>query len=219
MLAAAYLEYHRCRLSCLPFVWHLFFIVTHTRACARAHTHTHTHTHTRARAHTHTHTRAHTHTITSQQHTAGPENGLIHTQTERKEKMKTTPSNQHIYAYLFSLSAARCAVSIRTMQRRVVHSVVTNDGTLSSSIIIGPAMTLRSHRENSKTKTATVFTSRRGIQWQSRTCWPVLPALQHSGSHRALSETARIEIEHRPGHVGNDPTLQKPQHIHRREGA
>ena len=133
--------------------------------------------------------------------------------------MKTTPSNQHIYAYLFSLSAARCAVLIRTMQRRVVHSVVTNDGTLPSSIIIGPAMTLRSHRENSKTKTATVFTSRRGIQWQSRTCWPVLPALQHSGSHRALSETAHIEIEHRPGHVGNDPTLQKPPHIHRREGA
>ena len=30
VLAAAYLKYHRCRLSCLPFVWHLFFIVTHT---------------------------------------------------------------------------------------------------------------------------------------------------------------------------------------------
>ena len=48
---------------------------------------------------------------------------------------------------------------------------------------------------------------------------PGLPALQHGGSHRALSETARIEIEHRPGHVGNDPTLQKPPHIHRRKEA
>ena len=35
VLAAAYLKYRRCRLSCLPFVWHLFFILTHT------HTHTH----------------------------------------------------------------------------------------------------------------------------------------------------------------------------------
>ena len=35
VLAAAYLKYRLCRLSCLPFVWHpLFFIVTHT------HTHT-----------------------------------------------------------------------------------------------------------------------------------------------------------------------------------
>ena len=29
-LAAAYLKYRLCRLSCLPFVWHPFFIVTHT---------------------------------------------------------------------------------------------------------------------------------------------------------------------------------------------
>ena len=41
VLAAAYLKYRLCRLSCLPFVWGLFFIVTHT------HTHTHAHTHTR----------------------------------------------------------------------------------------------------------------------------------------------------------------------------
>ena len=34
-LAAAYLKYRLCRLSCLPFGWHPFFIVTHT------HTHTH----------------------------------------------------------------------------------------------------------------------------------------------------------------------------------
>ena len=48
VLAAAYLKYRLCRLSCLPFVWHLFFHCdTHTRA--HAHTHTHTHTHTRAR--------------------------------------------------------------------------------------------------------------------------------------------------------------------------
>ena len=38
VLAAAYLKYRRCRLLCLPFVWHFFFIVTHT------HTHTHTQT-------------------------------------------------------------------------------------------------------------------------------------------------------------------------------
>ena len=36
VLAAAYLKYRRCRLSCLPFVWHLFF---------HCDTHTHTHTH------------------------------------------------------------------------------------------------------------------------------------------------------------------------------
>ena len=30
VLAAAYLKYRRCRLSCLPLVWHSFFIVTHT---------------------------------------------------------------------------------------------------------------------------------------------------------------------------------------------
>ena len=39
MLAAAYLKYRRCRLSCLPFVWHFFSLW-----------HTHTHTHARARA-------------------------------------------------------------------------------------------------------------------------------------------------------------------------
>ena len=37
VLAAAYLKYRRCRLSCLPFVWHFFSLW---------HTHTHTHTHT-----------------------------------------------------------------------------------------------------------------------------------------------------------------------------
>ena len=35
VLAAAYLKYRRCRLSCLPFVWHFFHCDTHT------HTHTH----------------------------------------------------------------------------------------------------------------------------------------------------------------------------------
>ena len=150
------------------------------RARARRHTHKHTHTHACVRAHTHAHT--HTHTTTTQHHTAGPENGLIHTKTEEKRRGKPPQATK--------TSMPTCsvcplhAISIRTIQRRrptrVVHSVVTNDGTLSSSLIIGPAMTLRSHRENSKTKTATVFTSRRGIQWQSRTCWPVLPALQCS---------------------------------------
>ena len=37
VLAAAYLKYRRCRLSCLPFAWHFFSLW---------HTHTHTHTHT-----------------------------------------------------------------------------------------------------------------------------------------------------------------------------
>ena len=32
VLAAAYLKYRLCRLSCLPFVWHPFFIVTHTHS-------------------------------------------------------------------------------------------------------------------------------------------------------------------------------------------
>ena len=40
VLAAAYLKYRLCRLSCLPFVWHPFFHCD-------THTHTHTHTHTR----------------------------------------------------------------------------------------------------------------------------------------------------------------------------
>ena len=48
LAAVAYLKYRRCRLSCLPFVWHFFFIVTHT------HTRTHTHTQMYARTHTHT---------------------------------------------------------------------------------------------------------------------------------------------------------------------
>ena len=40
VLAAAYLKYCWCRLQCLPFVWHFFFLCeTHT------HTHTHAHTH------------------------------------------------------------------------------------------------------------------------------------------------------------------------------
>ena len=39
VLAATYLKYRWCRLSCLPFVWHFFFIVTHT------HTHTHVYKH------------------------------------------------------------------------------------------------------------------------------------------------------------------------------
>ena len=37
MLAAAYLKYRRCRLSCLPFVWHFFFIVTHTHTPRQTH--------------------------------------------------------------------------------------------------------------------------------------------------------------------------------------
>ena len=44
VLAAAYLKYRRCRLSCLRFVWHFFFHCD-------THTHTHTHTHIRARMH------------------------------------------------------------------------------------------------------------------------------------------------------------------------
>ena len=51
LLAAAYLKYRLCRLSCLPFVWHPFFIVTHT--------HTHTHIHTNTHVHARTHKRAH----------------------------------------------------------------------------------------------------------------------------------------------------------------
>ena len=37
VLAAAYLKYRRCRLSCLPFVWHFFFHCdTHSaRMCVR----------------------------------------------------------------------------------------------------------------------------------------------------------------------------------------
>ena len=41
-LAAAYLKYRRCPLSCLPFIWHFFHCDTHTHT----HTHTHTYTHT-----------------------------------------------------------------------------------------------------------------------------------------------------------------------------
>ena len=52
VLAAAYLKYRRCRLSCLPFVWHYFSLW-----------HTHTHTHTVTHTHTHTHTHTVTHTL------------------------------------------------------------------------------------------------------------------------------------------------------------
>ena len=45
VLAATNLKYRRCRLSCLPFVWHFFSLW---------HTHTHTCTHTRTHAHVHT---------------------------------------------------------------------------------------------------------------------------------------------------------------------
>ena len=44
VLAAGYLKYRWCRLSCLPFVWH-FFSLWHT------HTHTHTHTHKQTNTH------------------------------------------------------------------------------------------------------------------------------------------------------------------------
>ena len=39
VLAAAYLKYRRYRLSCLPFVWHFFFIVTHTCEFQSGHLH------------------------------------------------------------------------------------------------------------------------------------------------------------------------------------
>ena len=35
-LADTYLKYRRCRLSCLPFGWHFFFIVTHTHTHHRS---------------------------------------------------------------------------------------------------------------------------------------------------------------------------------------
>ena len=63
-LACCYLKYCRYRLSCLLFIRHFLFIVTHSHTRARTHTHTHTHTHARARAHTHTHARARAHTHT-----------------------------------------------------------------------------------------------------------------------------------------------------------
>ena len=47
VLAAAYLKYHWCRLSCLPFVWHPFFHCD-------THMHTHIHTHTYTKTHTYT---------------------------------------------------------------------------------------------------------------------------------------------------------------------
>ena len=47
VLAAAYLKYRRCRLSCLPFVWHFFHCDTPARPHAQTHTYTHTHTYTR----------------------------------------------------------------------------------------------------------------------------------------------------------------------------
>ena len=46
---------------------------------------------------------------------------------------------------------------------------------------------------------------------------PAAQWLATVGCHWALSETARIEIEHRPSYVGNDPTVQKPSYTHRRE--
>ena len=80
---------------------------------------------------------------------------------------------------------------------------------------------------STQSETSTVFTSRRGMQYShggeacstsaNRPSGLVLPALQHSGCHWALSATAHIEIEHRRGHVRNDSTLQKPPHIHRRK--
>ena len=51
--ACCYLKYCRYRLSCLLFIRHFLFIVTHSHTHTRACAHTHTHTH--ARAHTHTH--------------------------------------------------------------------------------------------------------------------------------------------------------------------
>ena len=59
--ACCYLKYCRYRLSCLLFIRHFLFIVTHshTRVRERARTHTHTHARACARTHTHTHTHAH----------------------------------------------------------------------------------------------------------------------------------------------------------------
>ena len=83
VLAAAYLKYRLCRLSCLPFVWHPFFHCdTHTHTHTHIHTYTHLffffslaqinfalkaqiHTRTHTHAHTRTHTRTHTHTHTN----------------------------------------------------------------------------------------------------------------------------------------------------------
>ena len=53
--ACCYLKYCRYRLSCLLFIRHFLFIVTHSHTRVRA-AHTHTHTHARAHTHTHTHT-------------------------------------------------------------------------------------------------------------------------------------------------------------------
>ena len=54
--ACCYLKYCRYRLSCLLFIRHFLFIVTHSRDTrVRARAHTHTHTHARAHARTHTH--------------------------------------------------------------------------------------------------------------------------------------------------------------------
>ena len=76
VLAAAYLKYRRCRLSCLPFVWHFFFIVTHT----------HTHTHTHARTHTPTHARTHPSTHTERALSAAKRVSRIFAQ----ERVKTS---------------------------------------------------------------------------------------------------------------------------------
>ena len=58
VLAAAYLKYRRCRLSCLPFVWHFFSLWhthTQTHANTRMHAHPRTHTCTLLQTETHTH--------------------------------------------------------------------------------------------------------------------------------------------------------------------
>ena len=76
--ACCYLKYCRYRLSCLLFIRHFLFIVTHSHTRVRAHTHTHTHTHTRAHTHTRTHARAHTRT---RAHTHARARAHTHTHT------------------------------------------------------------------------------------------------------------------------------------------
>ena len=61
--ACCYLKYCRYRLSCLLFIRHFLFIVTHTHTHTHTRVRAHTHTHARARARTHTHTHTHTHTL------------------------------------------------------------------------------------------------------------------------------------------------------------
>ena len=83
VLAAAYLKYRRCRLSCLPFVWH-FFSLWHT------HTHTHARTHARTHAHTHTHTHTYTHT-----HTNAHVNRTFFGYMQRQRYITVQTSKQH----------------------------------------------------------------------------------------------------------------------------